>query len=176
MEDGNNGTRLFRNHVFVLFAAGNDKSGEESAYRLLRSLCVMIRLSTNPECLPALLQSLTEHLNTFIRVLQETNNNSCHSQMATFLHNLLKVCCHFGGRPRSSHFSLRSPRTRYWCICVFNWTLLSAALPFNSYWKSLETDEQVSNERPLVHDQSNAKMKSALIKSLLNTTNSNQFD
>ena len=79
--------------VIILFSyiAANDRSGEESAYRLLRSLCVMIKMSTNPECLYILLQSFTEHLNTFIRILQETSNNRCHSQMATFLHNLLKV-------------------------------------------------------------------------------------
>ena len=80
---------------FVSYIAANDRSGEDSAYRLLRSLCVMIKMSTNPECLHILLQSLSEHLNTFIRILQETSNNRCHSQMATFLHNLLKVCCYY---------------------------------------------------------------------------------
>ena len=78
-------------YLLCIVGGGNDKSTDEFAHRLLRSLSVLIKMATNPECVHILLHLLTEHINTFIRILQETNNNRCHSQMATFLHNLLQV-------------------------------------------------------------------------------------
>ena len=66
-------------------------TGEEAANRLLRSLCVLNKMVVNAECLPIIFQSLAESINALAKILQETINPSCHSAMATFLHNLLKV-------------------------------------------------------------------------------------
>jgi hypothetical protein len=64
---------------------------EEWAQRLTRSLSVLVRMAANAECLHLILPSLSEHVSVFVRALQETNHLPCHSMMATFLHNLLKV-------------------------------------------------------------------------------------
>ena len=65
--------------------------GQESAQRLLRSLSVLVKMAANPECLHVILPLLSEHVGVFVRALQDTNHSQCHSMMATFLHNLLKV-------------------------------------------------------------------------------------
>jgi hypothetical protein len=70
-------------------AGGNKR--EEWAQRLVRSLSVLVKMAANPECLHLILPSLSEHVGVFVRALQETNHLPCHSMMATFLHNLLKV-------------------------------------------------------------------------------------
>lgn len=64
---------------------------EEWAQRLVRSLSVLVKMAANGECLPLILTSLSEHVGVFVRALQETSHLPCHSMMATFLHNLLKV-------------------------------------------------------------------------------------
>ena len=68
---------------------------EEWSQRLVRSLSVLVKLSANPECLNMILPSLSEHVGVIVRALQETNHLPCHSMMATFLHNLLKVRVNF---------------------------------------------------------------------------------
>jgi hypothetical protein len=64
---------------------------EEWSQRFVRSLSVLVKMAANPECLNEILPSLSEHVGVIVRALQETNHLPCHSMMATFLHNLLKV-------------------------------------------------------------------------------------
>ena len=64
---------------------------EEWSQRFVRSLSVLVKMAANPECLNMILPSLSEHVGVIVRALQETNHLPCHSMMATFLHNLLKV-------------------------------------------------------------------------------------
>ena len=72
-------------------SAGNSETASKSGQRLLRSLSVLVKMAANPECLHVILPLLSEHVGVFVRALQDTNHSQCHSMMATFLHNLLKV-------------------------------------------------------------------------------------